>query len=113
MKAGEGKKGTDVHEVIKFFLIKFQLFFLLCFVLIIYKFIRIFCSRSFAQLNATFDIYGEQNNKNDIEKAIKKEMSGKLERAFLAIVKSIRNKPEYFAELLHEAMKGMCYINIF
>ena len=40
-------------------------------------------------------------------------MSGKLERAFLAIVKSIRNKPEYFAELLHEAMKGMCYINIF
>jgi hypothetical protein len=75
--------------------------------LIIYKFIRIFCSRSFAQLNATFDIYGEQNNKNDIEKAIKKEMSRKLERAFLAIVKSIRNKPGYFAELLHEAMKGI------
>jgi len=55
---------------------------------------------------ATFDIYGEQNKQNDIEKAIKKEMSGKLERALLAIVKSIRNKPGYFAELLHEAMKG-------
>jgi hypothetical protein len=62
---------------------------------------------------STFDIYGEQNKQNDIEKAIKKEMSGKLERAFLAVVKSIRNKPGYFAELLHEAMKGISYFNFY
>jgi hypothetical protein len=47
------------------------------------------------------------NKQTDIEKVIKKEMSGKLERAFLAIAKSIRNKPGYFAELLYEAMKGL------
>jgi len=47
------------------------------------------------------------NNQNDIEKSIKKEkMNAKLESAFLAIVKSIRNKPAYYAEELHDAMRG-------
>lgn len=69
-------------------------------------FVRIICSRSFQQLNATFAIYN-QNHKKDIINAIKDEMSGDLERACLAIVKSVMNRPAYFAEQLHEAMKGM------
>lgn len=81
-KAGQGRIGTDEGE-----------------------FVRILCSRSFAQLRATFDEYYKISN-TDIEKAIKKEMSGDLERACLALAKSVRNKPAYFAEQLHEAMKG-------
>lgn len=48
--AGEGKLGTDEID-----------------------FVRILCSRSFAQLKATFISYF-QNHDNSIEKAIKKEM---------------------------------------
>ena len=61
--AGQGKMGTDEIE-----------------------FIRILCSRNFRQLNATFEAY-QQNCGTDIEKAIKKEFSGKLEQALLAIGK--------------------------
>ena len=39
-------------------------------------FIRILCSRSFSQLNATFTAYNILAKK-DIEKAISEEMSGK------------------------------------
>ena len=52
--AGEGKFGTDEIE-----------------------FIRILCSRSFAQLKATFENYFQIAD-NSIEKGIKKEMSGNL-----------------------------------
>ncbi|CAF1076869.1 unnamed protein product [Brachionus calyciflorus] len=72
--AGEGKFGTDESE-----------------------FIRILCTRPFPQLNATFEEY-RKISKNDIEKAIKKEMSGDLEKACLAIVKACRNRPGYYAE---------------
>jgi len=82
-EAGEGRMGTD--EIV---------------------FIRIFCTRSYQQLVAIFNAY-EQLCQHDIEKAVKAEMSGNLERALLALVKSIRNKPGYYAELLHEAMKGI------
>ncbi|RNA19585.1 annexin A13 [Brachionus plicatilis] len=81
--AGEGKFGTDESE-----------------------FIRILCSRSFPQLKATFDAYNEISE-NDIEKAIKKEMSGDLEKACLAIVKSCRNRPGYYAELIHKSLTGI------
>lgn len=81
--AGQGRAGTD--EIV---------------------FIRIFCSRSFPQLIATFKAYYELCE-CDIEKAIKKEMSGNLEKALLAMVKSIRNKPGYYAEQLYDAMKGI------
>ena len=59
MKAGEGKFGTDDSE-----------------------FVRILCSRSFSHLNAIFSAYSRISNK-DIEKAIKKEMSGDLEKGVL------------------------------
>lgn len=47
-------------------------------------FIRILCSQSFSQLNATFAEYS-QLAKADIEKSIKDEMSGDLEFACLTI----------------------------
>ena len=48
------------------------------------EFIRIFCSRNFRQLNATFEAYLKVCG-TDIEEAIKKEMSGKFESSLLAI----------------------------
>lgn len=81
--AGEGKWGTDESE-----------------------FVRILCSRSFGHLNAVFSSYSRISSK-DIEKAIKKEMSGDLEKACLAIVKSAKNKSAYYAECLYDAMVGL------
>ncbi len=63
-KAGQGKVGTDEIE-----------------------FVRILCSRSYSQLKVTFEEYYRIAN-TDIDKAIKKEMSGDLERACSAIGKS-------------------------
>lgn len=54
--AGQGKVGTDEIE-----------------------FVRILCSRSYNQLKVTFEEY-YRNANTDIEKAIKKEMSGDLEK---------------------------------
>jgi len=81
-KAGEGKLGTDES-----------------------KFNQILASRSFAQLRLIFDEY-KNFSKNDIEKAIQKEMSGDLERSMLAIVKVVRHPADYFAEQLYKSMKG-------
>jgi hypothetical protein len=54
------------------------------------KFMQILCSRSFQQLSATFAAYIDFS-KNDIEKAIKNEMSGDLEKACLALGKNLSN----------------------
>nr|XP_002738031.2 PREDICTED: annexin A11-like isoform X1 [Saccoglossus kowalevskii] len=70
------------------------------------RFNVILCSRSFPQLRATFDEYGKIA-KRDIEKSIKSEMSGDLERGMLTIVKVVRNKALYFAEQLYKSMKGL------
>ena len=103
LKEGKGKMGTDESV-----------------------FIRILCSRSFKQLNETFLAY-EQTQGHSIEKSIKDEMSGDLEEACLTIgicskikqfilnilinfwieVKAVKNKPLYFAEKIHESMKGL------
>ncbi|CDR08996.1 unnamed protein product [Oncorhynchus mykiss] len=40
----------------------------------------------------------------DIVKSICREMSGDVEDGMVAVVKCIRNTPEYFAERLHKAM---------
>lgn len=81
--AGQGTTGTDEIE-----------------------FIRIFCSRSFAQLRETFIAYRGIAD-NDIEKAIKKEFGGHMELALLTIAKSVKNRAAYFAERLHESMEGV------
>ncbi|PIK55690.1 putative annexin A4 [Apostichopus japonicus] len=81
-EAGEKKLGTDESE--------FQ---------------RILVTRSWLQMRAIFDEYGKIAGRS-IEESIKREMSGDLERAYLNIVKFARSPPEYFAEVLHKAMKG-------
>jgi len=42
-----------------------------------------------------------------IEQAMKDEMSGELLNGLLAMVKTVHNRPRYFAERLHVAMEGM------
>ncbi|THD22380.1 Annexin [Fasciola hepatica] len=70
------------------------------------KFIMILGSKSFAHLRAVFEEYGNVS-KNDIEKALKSEMSGDLLKSMLSIVRCIKNKPKYFAYQLYKSMKGL------
>ncbi|XP_078267120.1 annexin A6 [Rhinoraja longicauda] len=69
------------------------------------KFISILCSRSYPHLRRVFQDYIKLTNK-DIEQAIKNEMSGDLLYGLIAIVRSIKNKPSFFAERLYKSMKG-------
>lgn len=82
LQAGEKKLGTDESV-----------------------FNRILCLRSTVQLRETFSQYQAISGK-DIEKAIQSEMSGNLELGCLAIVKAAKNTPAFFAERLHNSMKG-------
>ncbi|XP_038071685.1 double zinc ribbon and ankyrin repeat-containing protein 1-like [Patiria miniata] len=82
-KAGEDKWGTDES-----------------------RFNAIMMSRSYAQLRATFEEYGKIS-KNDIEQAIKKEMSGDLKEGMLTVVRCVRNKHKFFADKLYKSMKGL------
>lgn len=82
-KAGKGRIGTDEDE-----------------------FIRILCSRSFPQLLTTFAIYNEWY-KVTLADSIESEMSGDLRDACSTIVKCVQNRPAYFADLIHETMKGL------
>uniref|UniRef100_A0A8C4PWI8 Annexin n=1 Tax=Eptatretus burgeri TaxID=7764 RepID=A0A8C4PWI8_EPTBU len=70
------------------------------------KFLSILCSRSVPHLRRVFPEYENICNK-DIEKSIKKEMSGSLEDSLLAVVRCVKNKPSFFAWALHRSMKGM------
>jgi len=81
--AGEGKWGTDES-----------------------KFNMIFASRSFAQLKAMFIAYKKLRG-TDIEKAIEKEMSGDLRRAYLTLIRWIKDPIEYYSEVLYKSMKGL------
>ncbi|KAL3123477.1 hypothetical protein niasHT_000873 [Heterodera trifolii] len=62
--------------------------------------------QNFAQLRLVFDEYQRQHG-HSIEQAISNEFSGDIRDANLALVKSIRNRAAYFAELLHNSMKGI------
>jgi len=81
--AGEGKWGTNES-----------------------KFNMIFATRSFAQLSAMFASYKKIKG-NDIEKAIEKEMSGDLRRAYLTLIRWIKDPIEYYSEVLYKSMKGL------
>lgn len=81
--AGEKKWGTDVA-----------------------KFVKIFTKRSFPQLRQMFEEYGKIS-KYDIAKSIKREMKGTLKHEFLAIIGAVRDSSQYFAGVLHDAMKGL------
>ncbi|KAK8759331.1 hypothetical protein V5799_003036 [Amblyomma americanum] len=65
----------------------------------------ILASQSYDQLRQVFREYVRFAN-HDIMEAIKKEMSGNFRQALLTIVKSVYNTELYFAEKLHDAMKG-------
>ncbi|VUZ55858.1 unnamed protein product, partial [Hymenolepis diminuta] len=83
LAAGEKKMGTDES-----------------------KFNEILISRSNAHLRAVFQEY-EKLSKKSIEEALKSEMSGDILRAFLSVVRSVQNKPNFFAKTLHRSMKGL------
>lgn len=67
------------------------------------EFNRIFASESFPQLKLIFEEYYKLTG-HEIDKAIKKEMSGDVERAFLAIAQIAKNPAMYYANRLHETM---------
>jgi annexin A7/11 len=66
---------------------------------------RIFATESFPHLKAVFEEY-QRITGHDLEKAIKSEMSGSVEKAFLAIGATARYAPSYWSNRLDEAMKG-------
>lgn len=81
--AGEGQWGTDEST-----------------------FNMVLCQRNHAQLQLIFDEY-ERLTGVDIEDTIKSEFSGNSENAFLAIVRSVRNAPKFFARCYHDAIAGL------
>ena len=60
----------------------------------------------FPQNRLTFEEY-KKISKKDIEDSIKSEMSGNLKKSMLAVVRSIKNRPAFFAASLQRSMKGM------
>nr|XP_039267336.1 annexin A4-like isoform X2 [Styela clava] len=68
-------------------------------------FISIFCSRSFAQLNAAFYDYKKLAGR-DITKTITSEFSTDLKDGLKAICEVATYPPDYFADRLYRSMKG-------
>ncbi|XP_044271345.1 annexin B9-like isoform X2 [Tribolium madens] len=66
----------------------------------------ILCQRNHEHLKMVFQEYHRISG-HDIEKAIKKEFSGDIEDGLLAVVRSIKNQPAFFAKCLHKSMKGL------
>ncbi|XP_016396574.1 annexin A1-like [Sinocyclocheilus rhinocerous] len=68
--------------------------------------INVLTSRSEAQLCKIFQYYGKYS-KEGLAKALESELHGNLEDCLMTLVKSAWNKPAFFAENLHLAMKGL------
>ncbi|KAJ0057677.1 hypothetical protein NL108_011624, partial [Boleophthalmus pectinirostris] len=81
-EAGEKQKGTNVDA-----------------------FIEILTTRSAVQLSKTFEKYAAVSDLS-LPKALKCELKGDIEDCLIDIVKVCWNTPAFFAEKLHEAMKG-------
>uniref|UniRef100_A0A8J8XVA7 Annexin n=1 Tax=Rattus norvegicus TaxID=10116 RepID=A0A8J8XVA7_RAT len=69
------------------------------------RFMTVLCTRSYPHLRRVFQEFIKKTN-YDIEHVIKKEMSGDVKDAFVAIVQSVKNKPLFFADKLYKSMKG-------
>jgi len=82
-RAGEQKLGTDESE-----------------------FNRILASQNFHQLHLVFDEYQKASG-HSLEQAIQSEFSGDIRDGLLAVVKSIRNRAAFFAQLINDSMKGL------
>ena len=70
------------------------------------EFVRILCSRSFAQLRKMFESYAAIAGK-DISDAIKTETTGDFEEVLIAIVECVRDPQAFFARELHKNMQGL------
>ncbi|KAG8435177.1 hypothetical protein GDO86_013211 [Hymenochirus boettgeri] len=81
-QAGEGKLGTDESS-----------------------FNLVLASRSFPQLKAVAEAYA-RISKRDLISVIGREFSGYIEDGLKAILQCAINRPAFFAERLHHAMKG-------
>ncbi|XP_017776075.1 PREDICTED: annexin B11-like isoform X2 [Nicrophorus vespilloides] len=66
----------------------------------------VLCQRNYEQLKLVFEEYHRITG-HDIEKAIKNEFSGDSEDCLLAIIRSVRNRPAFFAKKLHKSMDGL------
>jgi annexin A7/11 len=62
----------------------------------------IFCTQSYPQLRLVFEEYQKLAG-HDIEYAIQKEFSGDIKNGLMAIVKTVRNTPAFFAERLNDS----------
>ncbi|KAH7715815.1 CBN-NEX-2 protein [Aphelenchoides avenae] len=67
---------------------------------------KIFAVQSFSQLRHIFEEYQKVTN-HPIDTAIEKEFNGDARAAFEALVKVVRNRIAFFAEQLHNSMKGL------
>uniref|UniRef100_A0A452VAQ5 Annexin n=1 Tax=Ursus maritimus TaxID=29073 RepID=A0A452VAQ5_URSMA len=81
-EAGERRKGTDVNV-----------------------FITILTTRTYPHLRQVFQKYSKYS-KHDMNKVLDLEMKGDIEKCLTAIVKCATSTPMFFAEKLHQAMKG-------
>ncbi|XP_062523216.1 annexin-B12-like [Corticium candelabrum] len=70
------------------------------------RFNVILATRSYAQLQATFDEYVKISQR-DILNSLDREMSGDLRDGMKAVVKCSRSRPQYFAERIYKSMKGV------
>lgn len=71
------------------------------------EFQRILATRNPKHLKRVFAEYKNVAGGEDLETSIKSEMSGDLKKAYMAIVRSIKDTELYFAEQLYESMKGL------
>ncbi|XP_017315416.1 annexin A1 [Ictalurus punctatus] len=69
-------------------------------------FIDVLTSRGDAQLCKIFKAYDKFGTEG-FAQAVKQELSGDTEDCLMTLVKAAWNKPAYFAERMHLAMKGM------
>lgn len=70
------------------------------------EFNRILCLRNYEQLKLICQEY-QRLTGNSLEKDIKREFSGDIEDALLAIIRVANNRPEFFARRLHKSMAGL------
>lgn len=70
------------------------------------EFNRILCLRNYAQIKLIAQEY-EQLTGHTLEKDIKKEFSGDVEDAMVAVLRCALNRSEFFARRLHKSMSGI------
>ena len=77
---------------------------------------QVLATHNFSQLKAVFDEYAKISG-HPIEKAIESEFSGDCRDGFMAVIKCVRNRNAFFAELLYNSMKvsllcAACFVSI-